>query len=331
MGSLIPTNTKLPAHLARRAAESSLSASLSGGLGSGSSYPRITLKTGRFRIKEGDTETIVQENYLDVIIIGANPNVNKLWYAEKWAPDADNSGPACFSNDGIRPDQSSADPQNDVCVSCPHNQFGSLVTDNGQKLKACSDQKRLAVVDADNPDGPIYMLAVTPTSLKNLNKYSQELSQRGIPPECVVTRVSADLNVSFSKLVFGFHSFVDEQVFAVVEERLDSDEVREITGEKPQIAHVEKAKEAKKPNLVRAAEPEIEDAQFDEEEPAPKAKGFGAKKDAPAKSGFGAKAKEAAAPTTKQTKEPAAAPVAKVASLTDRIQGLLGDDEDEDA
>lgn len=82
--------------------------------------------------------------------------------------------PDCYAVDRIianmAPEADSPDPQNKDCASCPLNQFGSGA--NG-KSKACKNERRLAVlvVDPDNPDAhnqpdaPIYELAVTPTSI----------------------------------------------------------------------------------------------------------------------------------------------------------------------
>jgi len=324
MSNIVPVNIQVPAHLAARVGvPSTLAASLTGGLSSGQSFPKISIKGSRFRIKEGDTETVLDATTLDVVIVGANPRLSKTWYAKSWDKDAEPQAPDCFSLDGVSPDPESSDPQNDLCASCPQNAWGSKVTDSGQQVKACSDNKRLAVVSADDPSGPVYLLSVTPAALKGLNQYQKELSVRGIPPEIVKTRVSFDTDASFPKLKFTFGGFLDADVQEVVDGLFGTDQVKEITGETlrtpvavPQIAKVPApAPVAPKP-AVKAAAPAVEPAPA----PAP------AQAAAP-KRGFGASkpAKPAAAPA-------AAAPAPQAAaSLADEIAALVGEVSADDA
>lgn len=324
MSNIVPVNIQVPAHLASRVGVPSvLGAALTGGLSSGNSFPKISIKASRFRIKEGDTETVLESTTLDVVIVGANPRLSKTWYAKAWDKDAEPVAPDCFSLDGVSPDPEATDPQNDLCASCPQNAWGSKVTDSGQQIKACSDRKRLAVVAADDPSGPIYLLEVTPAALKGLNQYQKELSVRGIPPEIVKTRVSFDTDASFPKLKFTFGGFLDADVQQVVDGLFGTDQIKEITGERlrqpvavPQIAKAPApAPVAPKP-AVKAAAPVVEPAPA----PAP------AQAAAP-KRGFGAPkaVKPAAAPAA-----PAPAPQA-AASLADEIAALVGEVNADDA
>lgn len=324
MSNIVPVNIQVPAHLASRVGVPSiLGAALTGGLSSGNSFPKISIKASRFRIKEGDTETVLESTTLDVVIVGANPRLSKTWYAKAWDKDAEPVAPDCFSLDGVSPDPEATDPQNDLCASCPQNAWGSKVTDSGQQIKACSDRKRLAVVAADDPSGPIYLLEVTPAALKGLNQYQKELSVRGIPPEIVKTRVSFDTDASFPKLKFTFGGFLDADVQQVVDGLFGTDQIKEITGETlrqpvavPQIAKAPApAPVAPKP-AVKAAAPVVEPAPA----PAP------AQAAAP-KRGFGAPkaVKPAAAPAA-----PAPAPQA-AASLADEIAALVGEVNADDA
>ena len=334
MSNIVPVNIQVPAHLAGRVGVPSvLGAALTGGLSSGQSFPKISIKASRFRIKEGDTETVLDSTNLDVVVVGANPRLSKTWYAKAWTKDAEPSAPDCFSLDGVSPDPESEDPQNNLCASCPQNAWGSKVTDNGQQIKACSDNKRLAVVAADDASGPVYLLSVTPAALKGLNQYQKELSVRGIPPEIVKTRVSFDTDASFPKLKFTFGGFLDADVQEVVDGLFGSEQVKEITGETPKtpvaVPPIAKAPApapvAPKP-AVRAAAPveEPAPAPAPAQAAAPK-RGFGASKPAAAPA--------AAAPAAKPAKPAAAAPVAAAAatSLADEIAALVGEVEADDA
>tara|TARA_R110000868_G_scaffold206995_1_gene455956 strand:- start:365 stop:1306 length:942 start_codon:yes stop_codon:yes gene_type:complete len=307
-----------------------LGAALTGGLSSGVDFPRISIKASRFRIKEGDTETVLDSTNLDVVVVGANPRLSKTWYAKAWTKDAEPSAPDCYSLDGVSPDPEAEDPQNTLCASCPQNAWGSKVTDNGQQIKACSDNKRMAVVAADDASGPVYLLSVTPAALKGLNQYQKELSVRGIPPEIVKTRVSFDTDASFPKLKFTFGGFLDADVQEVVDGLFGSEQVKEITGEisktpvaVPQIARAQAPAPVVSRPAVKAAAPVEEPAPAPAQAAAPK-RGFGASKPVAA---------PAAAPVAKPAPAKAAAPApAKAAiSLADEIAALVGEVEADDA
>jgi hypothetical protein len=324
MSNLIPVNIQVPAHLAARVGvPSALGAALTGGLSSGTSIPRISIKASRFRIVEGDAETVLESTHLDVVVVGANPRLSKTWYAKAWTPDSEPQAPDCFSLDGIGPDPESTDPQNDLCASCPQNAWGSKVTPMGQQVKACSDNKRLAVVAADDPSGPIYLLSVTPAALKGLNQYQKELSMRGIPAEVVKTRVGFDTDASFPKLKFSFGGFLDADTQQVVDGLFGTEQVKEVTGEVartpapvPQIA---------KPQLVAAPKAAPKPA------PAPVVEAPAPEPEAAPKRGFGAA--KAAAPKPKAVAKPAAAPAEapSAASLADEIAALVGEVGTDDA
>jgi hypothetical protein len=318
--ALIPANITIPAHLAARVGTpSALSQSLTGGMSSGQSFPRISIKGARFRIVEGDTETVLDSTSLDIVIVGANPRLSKTWYAKAWTPDSEPQSPDCYSLDGVSPAAESTEPQNDLCASCPQNAWGSKVTPTGQQIKACSDMKRLAIVAADDPEGSVYLLSVTPAALKGLNQYQKELSVRGIPPEIVKTKVTFDTDASFPKLKFAFGGFLDESTQAAVDGLFGSDQVKEITGEVAR-APVEVPRIAASPKV--APKPAVVEAP---EEPAPAP----AKSEAPAKRGFGAP-KAAAKPAVEKVVQPKAAPAAvadtdAATSLADEIAALVGE------
>lgn len=343
MSNLVPINVNIPAHLAARiGAPSVLAQSVMAGLGGGPSFPKISIKGSRFRIKEGSTETVLNTLELEVVIVGANPRLSKTWYATKWDPNAEPVAPDCYSLDGVSPAVDAENPQNDLCASCPKNAWGSEVTEKGQQLKACSDHKRLAVVAADDPSGPIYLLEVTPAALKGLNQYQRELTMRGIPAEVVKTKVTFDTDASFPKLQFAFGGFLEAETQFVVDGLFGSPEVAEVTGEAtagapaPVPAPAPKPQVAPKPVAVVAPPPPAPaPAPAPVAEAAPR-RGFGASKPAapvtappvaaPAPAPRVVRAR-AAAPAPAPVAAPAAAPTAPaaVASLADEIAALVGE------
>lgn len=332
MSNLVPSDVKLPAHLTSRIGkESSLTAALTGGLGgvSTESYPRISIKGARFRIVDDGNETVLDTTALDVVVVGANPKLSKTYYASTWTPDSEPSAPDCFSLDGIRPDASVENPQNDLCATCPMNAWGSKTTPQGQSVKACADQKRLAVVAADDPTGPVYLLNVTPAALKNLNQYQKELSMRGIPAEVVKTRVTFDTDASFPKLKFGFGGFIDEQTQEAVDKLFGAHHVKQITGEAIVTQEQIEAtgyQETEPTAPVKEKQPELEPEPEPEPTPEPEAE--------KPKRGFAAAAKadpepdqeseaEPPKPKAKAKKEPEPKQEESGGGLADEIASLI--------
>ena len=312
MSNIIPLDTaNVPAHIAARMGQkSALADKLSGGIsggGDGNQFPRISIKGGRFRIKDGDAETVLDSTTIDVVVVDSNPRLSKTYYAKAWDPSADPSAPDCFSHSGVKPDASVQNPQSDMCATCPHNAWGSKKGPQGQDLKACSDAKRLAVVAADDVNGPVYLLLITPAALKDLNQFQKELAHRGIAPETVRMRLGFDTNASFPKLKFGFGGFLDEDSIIAIESVMAKPIVRDITGEASvdAVAAIPAPVAKPKPVLVSSTPEPVAAA------PAAAPKGFGS----------GATTKAEAAPAPAKSK-----PAAKVAdaSLDDEIADLLG-------
>jgi hypothetical protein len=275
---------------------------------------------------------------LDIIIVGANPQLSKTFYAAEWNPDAEATAPDCFSLNGVSPDPQSTQLQNDVCASCPSNSWGSRITKQGTKVKACSDLKRLAVVSADDPSGSVFLLSVTPAALKGLNQYQRELGMRGIAPEIVRTTISFDTNASFPKLQFGFGGFISEEAQTAVDKLFGTEQVLEITGEGTGATAVT----VNTPETVKA-EPTPEPTPEPVAETKTTGFGTGTSTAAPAETkaaepvaetkatGFGTGTSTAAAPTetVAPAEEPAAAPAADAdagtAGLAEEITALMAE------
>lgn len=252
------TNAQIPAHLQGRiGAPSKLNEALAGGIGQGG-VPRISIKGSRFRIIEEGTENILNTLVLPTVIVGALPDVYKVWFSKQWSPEDEPTQPDCMSFDGKAPDSSAPNPQSDLCATCAHNAWGSKLTPMGTQTKECSDNKRIAVVSADDVSGPVYLVQVTPAALRGLNDYRKILSNRGIGVEMVITNLGFDTTASFPKLTFAFGGFLSAEDQTVVDKRVGSSEVKEITGEKPtfntkQIAAVSQPTPVAKPAQPVAA------------------------------------------------------------------------------
>lgn len=131
---------------------------------------------------------------LDVVIVDAANRISKVYYEKGFVPN-ERTPPTCWSADGVTPDGAVPDEQkqNGSCRACKWNVFGSKMGDGGQKGKACSDNKRLAVVtlnDLENIDfGGPFMLRLPPGSFSNYTTYVSVMAARGFQPYMIVTRL----------------------------------------------------------------------------------------------------------------------------------------------
>ena len=191
------------------------------------SIPRISIRAGRYRLKEDGVETTVGVT-LDTIVVGANPRVSKVFYGKPVDPSADDVRPDCWSNDGMRPDASIERPVHSQCSDCPNNVLGSKILPSGAKSKLCADQRHLAVVPAADPS-KVYSLTVPVSGMKALREYFKELGNYGIGPEEVVTELGFDDSASFPKITFKQKGYVPEKAIARVDELLESEPVKVAT------------------------------------------------------------------------------------------------------
>jgi len=200
---------------------------------------RLSIRDSKFHIVSEDKTRTLEQTSLDVIVVGANPALSKQYYEGEFSPDKESYTPDCYSLDGVTPSENSALLQSDVCALCPQNSWGSRITPQGNKIKACSDIKRLAVILADDPYEEIYLLQVTPSSLKSLNAYQKTLSMRGIAPEISKTTLCFDTEAGFPKLEFKFGGLVPADVQAHVDTIIGTEIVQMVIG---QLAVVSKPK-----------------------------------------------------------------------------------------
>jgi hypothetical protein len=183
---------------------------LAGGILSGFAIVSIRGKVWRARHK--GEEQIIRDKRdgeprrrLQVVVVGVGPNVSKTYYAGAYV-SGNTDAPDCASTDGIRPDAGVADPQSAACATCPMNQFGSRVTEGGKKGKACQDNKRLAIVPADDIENAIFggpmLLRIPPASFQSLDQVSQVLAKNRVPFYGAVLDIAFDPDAEYPLLTF---------------------------------------------------------------------------------------------------------------------------------
>ena len=236
MSNIIPFESKtLPAYLKALNVQE-LNNDLTSHAGTG--FPVISIKGKVFAVvRDGERTTLTKSvdgeeipaPSIDVVIVKANKQNSKVFYLKGYQDGAENQKPDCFSNDGTKPDASVEHPQAKSCATCPHNQWGSKIGDNGGKGKACSDSVRLAVAQPDLLNDP-HLLRVPPATIKALGEYGKALAKRGVPYTAVVTKIGFEMESPTPKLTFKAVGFLSDAAFAEVQETAASDTVASILG-----------------------------------------------------------------------------------------------------
>lgn len=201
---------------------------------------RISLKGNRFRlIVNGQEEMVVDENYLDVIVVGAaeGEKASRIFFQGAYVPGA-KTAPSCYSADGEKPAPDVKHPQASSCALCPQNEKGSRTTAEGIKTKACAYFKRLAVVLANDPQRRLFQLDCKGLSLyghdnptqnkSNLQSYTLKLKNRNSDVSEFVTRLSFDTESSVPKLLFSKVRFIEEQDIIPLIEIMNGSEVKNL-------------------------------------------------------------------------------------------------------
>jgi hypothetical protein len=209
-------------------------------ISSGFGRNRISLKGNRFRlIVDNQEESVIETNYLDVIIVGLTSmsEVSRMYFEGTYNADV-KANPVCYSTNGIKPNDDVKIKQSDKCAMCPQNEKGSRANANdGFKSRACQMFKRVAVILPEHPDR-VFQLDCKPMSLwaesrPNENKYClrdylAKFKTRGHDPAHAITRLSFDTEYSVPKLLFSAAAWIPQELVSTVVELTESDEVKTI-------------------------------------------------------------------------------------------------------
>jgi hypothetical protein len=243
MSNIIPfEGSSLPSYLSKinvAALNSDITAHAGGG------FPVISIKGKVFSVvRDGDRKVLPNPRdpdspatAIDVVILKANKNPSKVFYAKGYSEGSDGVKPDCFSNNGTHPDASVESPQSKVCATCKWNQWGSKIGDTGSKGKACQDSVRIAIATPNQLRDP-YMLRVPPASIRSLGEYGKMIANRNVLYNAVVTKIAFDMEAPTPKLTFKPVGLIDEESYRTVQEMVDSEVVSQILGQSTQSAPV---------------------------------------------------------------------------------------------
>lgn len=278
---------QLPAHITN--AKSKTMQAMGGGIAGGGFGNRISLRNSKFRfIQNGEDIGAHDQATLEVVVFAMAEHVQRMYYEGAYDPNT-KTPPTCFSMDGKAPSDESAKKQSATCAVCPQNVKGSGRMPN---TKACAYKKRVIVLAPADLEGPAFALDVTGMSMfgeqqpaQNLfsfKGYYEKLLAHNLDIAGIVTRLSFDDAASVPKLHFSPVRPLTEDEFAIVQQRMDDEDVGIMLKDMTNIMEldeVEPTKPAKQ--IVKPTAPAVV-----VEEPVAKAvpaKGFGAKTAAAAK------------------------------------------------
>jgi len=190
-----------------------------------------------------------------MVVVILDVVMERTFYAEKYDPSAEhNSPPVCYAfgrMDGtedldelaphvsMQSDLTYFEPQNDICKTCPNNEWGSSDTGKG---KACAERRRMALLPAgyyqpkrgsrdmelhlydeiehyQNAD--IAYLKLNVMSVKDWARYVTDLASRlRRPPMGVITRVYLEPDPkSQFRVKFDMLEELPEELFETIMER----------------------------------------------------------------------------------------------------------------
>lgn len=142
---------------------------------------------------------------VDIVIVKSATAISKNFYIEKYK-EGDFNQPDCWSTNGQVPDPAAPKKQSPTCRGCKWDAFGSRTMDDGRKGKACSDNKRIAIVPATDLKNEAYggpmLLKLPPSSFGGLSELEQHLHMQGYHYYAIKMRLSFDHEAAFPKVIF---------------------------------------------------------------------------------------------------------------------------------
>lgn len=153
-----------------------------------------------------------QQPHLDACVIDGNPRMSKRYYdkGDKYRAD-DTKPPLCWSANGIVPSKESMKVQARTCDECPHNVRGSAVSEySGAQIKACRDEKWLALSVPQTGLDTIFRYVITPGSFKNWKSYTEAFKNGPVDISDVITRFEWVGPDEPNVLKFSGVSYIDE-------------------------------------------------------------------------------------------------------------------------
>lgn len=179
-----------------------------------------------------------QQPFLDACVVDLNAAVSKLYYGgEKYNPDS-TKPPVCFSANGDVPSNDSSQKQARTCAECKWNERGSAVSEkSGASIKACRDEKWLALMVPQSEVDTVFRYKVTPGSFKKWKAYTEAFKKGPVDIKHVVTRFEFDPDEP-NTIKFQAVSYIDERTAGAVAQALAAKATDMIVGRDQAVAQL---------------------------------------------------------------------------------------------
>ena len=151
---------------------------------------RLSIRDSVFRKITEKGEIVVDNNFVDVIIVNA-AGISRMYYEGAYTSSSA-SAPVCWSSDTRTPDPNVADKQSARCFDCVQNIKGSAQGN----ARACKFSQRIAIVFEDDLQD-VYQLQLPATALfgdakrgwQSMQNYAKHLAKHDTQATTVVTRI----------------------------------------------------------------------------------------------------------------------------------------------
>lgn len=211
---------QLPAHLQNRQVRK-LTDDATAGLGTslpahvsteGSVFTLIDAAGNEQRLTfKGQDGREYQQPYLDAAVIDINGGTSKRYYGGKKYVKDSGEAPVCWSSNGVAPSREAQQQQARTCAECEWNKRGSATSEiSGASIKACRDEKWLALTVPQIQMDTIFRFVVTPGSFKNWKAYVEAFKNGPVDISDVVTRFEWVGPDAPNVIKFSAISYIDE-------------------------------------------------------------------------------------------------------------------------
>ncbi len=157
--------------------------------------------------------------FLDACIVDLNANISKQYYGKKYSPDSADA-PICWSANGDVPSREAQQQQARTCAECQWNVRGSATSEkSGAAIKACRDEKWLALMVPQTGLATVFRYKITPGSFKKWKAYTEAFKQGPVDISDVMTRFEFDPDEP-NTIKFQATAYIDERTAKLAEDAL---------------------------------------------------------------------------------------------------------------
>jgi hypothetical protein len=181
---------------------------------------RISFQGGVVTIDKNEIGREVEVGIIDAVF-------GKAYYVGAFDPDKPQT-PVCYAfhpddQSQMVPHEASPEKQNDKCLGCKHNAFGTADLGKG---KRCKDEVRIMCFTQDQSDSiteaEVRMATIPPGSLRNWGNYVKKLRDMGLSFRMVLTKITLVPFKGAYKLEFAATANLEEKQYKMIQARRES-------------------------------------------------------------------------------------------------------------